>query len=209
MARRSRPPSRPTWTPNQIVAHNVAKARLLRGLTQTQAAEACEPFLGTRLSGASWSAMERSVDGGRIREITTDELVAFARAFQLPVGFFLTPPSGWDEHGVKVPDAGPDGLEPVDLFDIVIGTDESLAEWEQYLRTWPAPGHHAVIDEHSKIVGQRRVQGDVHRRLEGPSALRARHLLRQEFGDLDAARSVLQRLATLLDELGDPGSDES
>jgi hypothetical protein len=153
--------------------------------------------------------MERSVDGGRIREITTDELVALARAFELPIGFFLTPPSGWDEHGVNVPDAGPDGLEPVELFDVVIGTDESLAEWEQYLKTWPAPGHIATFDPDGKVVNTRRVQEDVHQRLAGPAALRAGHLLRQQFGDLDAARTVLQRLASLLDELGEASNDEA
>ena len=62
------------WTPNQIVAHNISKARLMRGWTQEQAAEACEPFLGTKLSNASWSALERSVDGNRIRQIDADEL---------------------------------------------------------------------------------------------------------------------------------------
>jgi hypothetical protein len=205
VARRSPRPSRPTWTPNQIVAHNLTKARQLRGWTQTQAADALEPYLGTKLSGASWSAIERSVDGGRIREITADELVAFGRAFELPIGFFLTPPSGWDEHGVNVPDAGPDGLDGIELFDVVIGTEESLAEWETYLKTWPAPGHVATIAPDGTVAKTRRVQEDVHQRLAGPAALRAGHLLRQQFGDLDAARTVLQRLATLLDELGDDG----
>src|SRR3546814_9800750 len=97
---------------------------MLRSWTQHQAAEACAPYLGARLSPASWFALERSVDGGRIREITADELVAFARAFDLPIGFFLTPPSVWDNHVVSTPDAGPEGLEPLELFDVVIGTDE-------------------------------------------------------------------------------------
>src|SRR5262245_58602585 len=110
MARRkTSAPTRPSWTPNQIVAHNLAAARRLRGWTQDQAAEACAPHLGARLSPASWSAIERSVDGGRIREITADELVAFGRAFDLPIGFFLTPPSAWDNHAVATPDAGDTG----------------------------------------------------------------------------------------------------
>ena len=143
MARRRKPPkpAPPAWTPNQIVAHNIARARQLRGWTQDQAAEACAPYLGARLSPASWSALERSVDGGRIREITADELVAFARAFDLPIGFFLTPPSAWDNHVVATPDAGEDGLEPIELFDVVIGTPENLAAWEQYLLSWPSPLH--------------------------------------------------------------------
>jgi hypothetical protein len=204
MARRKKP-TIPTWTPNQIVAHNIAKARLLRGWTQDQAAEACTPYLGTRLSPASWSALERSVDGARIREITADELVAFARAFDLPIGFFLTPPSGWDNHLVATPDHQ-DGLEPVELFDVVIGTPENLAAWEQYLQSWPVPGHRVRLDPDGTMEVIGRLEEDVHPRLAGPAALRARLLLQQQFGDLDAAREVLTRLATILDGLdqGDP-----
>jgi transcriptional regulator with XRE-family HTH domain len=194
----------PPWTPNQIVAHNIAKARLLRGWTQDQAAEACAPYLGARLSPASWSALERSVDGGRIREITADELVAFARAFDLPIGFFLTPPSVWDNHVVATPDAGADGLEPLELFDVVIGTDENLAAWEQYLNSWPSPAHRAALHDDGTIENLGRVQDDVHPRLAGPAALRARVLLREQFGDLDRARDVLARLAAALDALEQP-----
>jgi hypothetical protein len=191
----------PAWTPNQIVAHNISKARLLRGWTQDQAAEACTPFLGTRLSTASWSALERSVDGGRIREITADELVGFARAFDLPIGFFLTPPSVWDNHVVATPDAGPAGLDPVELFDVVIGTDENLAAWEQYLLSWPSPEHRVAIYDDGTIENLGRAQDDVHHRLAGPAALRARLALREQFGDVAAAREVLSRLAAALDLL--------
>jgi hypothetical protein len=207
---RRKPPVSPAWTPNQIVAHNISKARLLRGWTQDQAAEACAPYLGTRLSPASWSALERSVDGGRIREITADELVGFARAFDLPIGFFLTPPSAWDNHVVATPDAGPDGLEPVELFDVVIGTDENLAAWEQYLVSWPSPMHRVAIHG-GTIENLGRVQDDVHHRLAGPAGLRARLALREQFGDLAAARDVLTRLTTALDvlEQPEPASDET
>jgi transcriptional regulator with XRE-family HTH domain len=194
----------PAWTPNQIVAHNLARARLLRGWTQDQAAEACAAYLGARLSPASWSAIERSVDGGRIREITADELVGFARAFNLPIGFFLTPPSAWDNHVVTTPDAGRDGLEPVELFDVVIGTPENLAEWEQYLLSWPSPEHRLRLHPGGQTDDLGRVQADVHPRLAGPAALRARLLLREQFGDLDQARDVLDRLTRILDTLDQP-----
>src|SRR3546814_1144418 len=62
MAKKRRAAEQPAWTPNQIVAHNISKARMLRSWTQDQAAEACAPYLGARLSPASWSALERSVD---------------------------------------------------------------------------------------------------------------------------------------------------
>jgi hypothetical protein len=207
MARR-KPPPIPTWTPNQIVAHNLAKARLLRGWTQDQAAENCAPYLGARLSAASWSAIERSVDGNRIREITADELVAFARAFDLPIGWFLTPPSVWDNHAVATPDH-PDGLEPLELFDVVLGTRENLDAWEQHLKSWPSPVHRARISPDGSIEHVGRVQHDVHPRLAGPAGIRARLQLRTQFGDLDAARDVLQRLTTILDDLDQPAPDDT
>jgi hypothetical protein len=208
--RRKRPVV-PAWTPNQIVAHNISKARLLRGWTQDQAAEACAPYLGTRLSAASWSALERSVDGGRIREITADELVGFARAFDLPIGFFLTPPSVWDNHVVATPDAGPGGLDPIELFDVVIGTDENLAAWEQYLLSWPSPMHRVGVHDDGTIEDLGRVQEDVHDRLAGPAGLRARLALREQFGDLAAARDVLSRLAAALHVLErlEPADDDT
>src|SRR3546814_20955185 len=107
---------------------------MLRSWTQHQAAEACAPFLGARLSPASWSALERSVDGGRIREITADELVAFARAFDLPIGFFLTPPSPWGTPVVPTPAAGPQGPQPIELSDFRFGSaplrGQGGPEWE-------------------------------------------------------------------------------
>lgn len=201
---RKKQPAVPAWTPNQIVAHNIAKARLLRGWTQDQAAEACEPYLGNRLSTASWSALERSVDGTRIRQIDADELVAFARAFDLPVGFLLTPPSAWDRHVVSTPDAGPNGLDPVELFDVVIGTPDNLAHWEQYLLSWPDPGHRMRVHDDGTIEHLGRVQNDVHPRLAALTTLRARMLLREHFGDIDAAKDVLSTLRELLETLDQP-----
>lgn len=79
-------------TPNQIVALNLTRARLHRGWSQPQAATALEPFLGVRWSRASYSAVERSVDGTRIKQFSADELVAIARCFDRPISWFLTPP---------------------------------------------------------------------------------------------------------------------
>lgn len=90
-----------TLTPNQIVAWNLARARGLRGWTQEQAAEQLAPHLGERWSKATYSAAERSIDGNRVRNFTADDLHAFARAFDLPMTMFLTPPP-WAEtigHG--------------------------------------------------------------------------------------------------------------
>src|SRR4051812_6993557 len=79
-------------TPNEVVAYNLHRARNMRGWTQEQAAERLEPFLGKRWSKASFSAAERSVTSDRAREFTVDELVAFARCFDLPPRWFMTLP---------------------------------------------------------------------------------------------------------------------
>jgi transcriptional regulator with XRE-family HTH domain len=187
------------WSPNQIVAYNVAKARLLRGWTQEQAAEALAPYLGTRLSAASFSAIERSVAGGRIREFTADEIVALARGFNLPIGWFFTPPSLMEGIGVATPDADERGLDPQVMLDSILGTPETLADWERILLTWPAgSGHRVRMHDDGTVEDLGRAVPDVHDRA---ARLRARVLLRQEFGDLDEAHRVLERLAALLEEL--------
>lgn len=190
-------------TPNQVVAYNLARARLYRGWTQEQAGEALTPYLGTRWSVANFSAIERSVDGGRVRQFTADELFALSRGFGLPIGFFLTPPSD-DPRLVRI--ATPDGkklggVDSMELLDAVLGTDESLAVWEGVLATvgWAA-GNRATIED-GKWVNQGPVVPDQLPRARRLAALRTRTLLRQEFGDTETARSVLIRLVGLLEQL--------
>lgn len=204
-----RKPDPRTWTPNQIVAFNISKARLKRGWTQDQAAEALAPYLGARLSTASWSAIERSVDGGRIREFTADELIAFARGFELPLGWFLTPPPASDEIRIATPDTKTKGLDARDLLDVVLGTPDSLAAWEEVLLTWPSMMHRMRVGPDGKMEAQGRVDEDVHQRLAEPARLRARMLLRDQLGDLDDAKDVLAKLMQVLTDLDDPSGDDS
>ena len=89
-------------TPNQVVAFNLTAARSKRGWTQDQAAEALEPYLGVRWSKASFSAAERSITGKVVRNFTADEIVAFARAFEVPVTFFFMPPPARTADGAAV-----------------------------------------------------------------------------------------------------------
>ena len=126
-------PCREVWTPNQIVAYRVARARELRGWTQVEAARQLEPFLGVRLSPASFSAIERSVLGGRIRRFSGDEIVALARGFGVPLGWFFTPPPRSQLVSVQTPDAARDGLDPLELIDLALGDPTSLAEWQRAL----------------------------------------------------------------------------
>ncbi len=204
-----RKPSRPSWTPNQVVAYNIAKARLLRGWTQTEAGERLAPYLGQRLSPASWSAMERSVDGGRIREFSADELVAFARGFDLPIGWFLTPPPVDDGIDIAVPDAKRGGLDPAVLLDLVLGTPETVEAWRAVLLTWPSAYSTLRIAPSGAAEVVSGPGDDVHHRLDTTAALRAQTLLREQFGDLDTARSVLVGLADLLNALDEPTATDT
>src|SRR5215203_1933652 len=125
------------WTPNQIVAARITDARRLRNWTQEEAAERLAPFLGTRWSGATFSLVERSVDGKRIRQFTADELFALSRAFDLPIGFFLTPlPDDDVSDGIATPDGGPEGVPSQLLIDALLGTEENFDCWSGALEEW-------------------------------------------------------------------------
>ncbi len=126
-------------TPHQIVAHNVAKARAIRGWKQEQAAEALAPYWGAKLSRASFSALERSASNpARVRQFPTDELLALSRGFDLPIGFFFTPPRPVFDAGLHTPDSGSNGLDPIVLLDAVLGTPDNLAHWESELLAYSA-----------------------------------------------------------------------
>lgn len=205
---RRRRPSPRLWTANQIVAFNVVKARLLRGWTQEEAAHALAPYLGTLLSTASFSAIERSVDTGRVREFSADELLAFARGFRVPLAWFFTPPSFWEGVGVATPDAGEEGLDPLVMLHAVLGTPETLADYKQHLLSWPDPRHRMRVHADGTMENLGRVAEDVHPLLDDLLRLRAQRQLRDRFGDVDRARDVLTALTALLDELDDPTFDE-
>ncbi len=196
-------------TANQIVAFNVAKARLLRGWTQEEAARALAPYLGKQLSTASFSAIERSVDTGRVREFDADEILAFARAFGVPITWFFTPPSEfWDGLGVSTPDAGEDGLEPLVMLHAVLGTPETLADYKSYLLSWPDPRSRMRVHPDGTMENMGRLADDVYPMLDDLLRLRARRQLRDRFGNIDQARDVLNALRAVLDELDDPSVDE-
>lgn len=206
-AKQGRPAVRRAFTPNQVVAYNVARARMLRGWTQDQAAEAIAPYLGTRLSAASFSAAERSVEGERVREFNADELLALARGFDLPIGWFLTPPPQQEGIALTTPDAGQSGTDPMVLLDAVLGTEETLPAWEQALGGYTGVAtHHVLIDADGSMVNLGREQPGLEQRLSDHIALRAKLAARQAFGDLGEAVGTLRRLADMLEEI--EGVDE-
>src|SRR3954451_11268192 len=93
----------PTLTIHQIVAYNFARARAAIGWTQVETSDHLEPFLGYKLNQAGVSAIEKTYDSERRRNIDTADVVAFARCFQRPIGWFFLSPPGVSEHIVECP----------------------------------------------------------------------------------------------------------
>lgn len=196
---------RRTMTPNQIVAYNVAKARALRGWTQEEAAEELAPYLGGKMSIASFSALERSawkVD--RIKVFSADELLALSRGFDLPIGYFFTPPPPAFDAGLYAPDAGSKGLDPIAMLDAVLGTPQNLGAWESELLAYAASQAPMPRSKREKPSVS---PSDLPDRLQPLGNLRAKALLQQAFGDLGETSSVLERLAEAIRTLDETASD--
>jgi hypothetical protein len=187
-------------TPNQVVAYNLAQARLLKGWTQEQACEALEPHLGNRWSKANYSAAERSVDGSRIRKFDADEVVAFARGFDLPITWFFLPPPPWVSPGIpaklRTPDAERFGAPLALLADLVFGDEYQLATM--------ALRFQAFLDElgpNPLSEAQQRVANMVETRKE--------QIVRHALGDLQQWQTQLRALANHLEDLEQRSARES
>lgn len=192
---------RRTMTPNQIVAHNVARARQLRGWTQEQAADALAPYLGAKLSGPSFSNLERSaVNVDRIRQFSADDLLALSRGFDLPIGFFFTPLPPAMDAGLHAPDAGMKGLDPIVLLDAVLGTPDNVGLWADELLAYSASHAPAPRSKREKPSVS---PADLADRLEPHVELRAQALLRGVLGDLDDGADLLERLAEVIRAMDD------
>ena len=92
------------WTASQVVAHNLTRARELRGLTQAEIADRLSRFTGASWTATTVAQAEGSVAGNRVRQFTANELVALARTFDLPVLYFFLPP-GSGEGEFRTSDA--------------------------------------------------------------------------------------------------------
>ncbi len=191
------------FTPNQVVAQRIAFARQLRGWTQEEAADRLEPFLGARWSAATFSIVERSVDGKRIRQFTADELVALSRAFDVPIGWWFTPSWGDDTALVVTPDA-PDGLPSQLMVDVVMGDIDGFEAWANELLLWASNQRVIVETATGKIVRRDSVSPRTEPWLEDFARLRAEMAVAGQFGDLTAAKEGLTRVLGLLDELSTP-----
>ena len=196
------------WPPNQVVAYRIAEARRMRGWTQEQAAAELEPYLGTKLSTASFSAIERSFAGGRIRQFNADEILALSRGFRLPIGWFFTPPPVMENIDISTPDAKGGGWEPLLLVDAILGNPDTLPEWEEAMRLWSiSPGRMRIYDD-GRAEDLGREVDDVHEGIDAFVKGKARVRLGELLGDVERAKEVLAGLAKLLEELDDNPIDD-
>lgn len=157
------------------------------------------------MSGASFSALERSaVSISRIKQFSADGLLALSRGFDLPIGYFFTPPPPDEDAGLAAPDAGMKGLNPVVLLDAVLGTPDNLGPWRDDLLAYAASSAPAPKSKREKPSVSPRELAD---RLEPFTAMRARALLRETFGEVVDAADVLERLSELLRTLDDAADE--
>lgn len=117
---------------HQVVAYNFRRAREEEGWTQMQTSQYLEQYLGYRLNQAGVSAVEKTYDSDRRRNIDVSEVVAFSRCFRRPIGWFFLPPPG---HGTDliepVHEGSPDFSMPAaDLVALTVGSPRG---WESFV----------------------------------------------------------------------------
>ncbi len=180
------------FTANQVVAFNLTQAREWRGWTQDEAALALEPYLGVRWSKATFSQAERSVAGRFIRNFTADEIVAFARGFELPITWFFMPPPPWAAPGLPsrlVAHDDPRFGQPVAmLIDLVFGDDS-----QQALLTLRLDSFLDALGQAGLTAAQGRIASLVAHRVEA--------IVRDAFRDREDWQRTLRAMANQLGQL--------
>ena len=128
MARR-RPQPEPEIEPvsvHQVVAYNFRRAREEKGWTQDQTSDELAPYLGYKLRQAGVSAIEKTFDSERKRNLDVGEVAAFARCFDVPLAWFFTPPPSMTSLPLATPgpEDPPEGTQAnlAELLSIAIGT---------------------------------------------------------------------------------------
>jgi hypothetical protein len=200
--RRSRVPksATPTLTVHQIVAYNFTRARQALGWTQVETSDRLEPFLGYKLNQAGVSAIERTFDSDRRRNIDVAEIVAFSRCFGVPLGWFFIPPTGHATDLIEPAQTKPDteNMVVADLIALIIGTHEGWQvfveevvgrlEWER--RPLLKALHYAFRGDHDEQGWEQQI--DLRRR-----ALQTTTLARQA----SPGEEMITQMASLLVEL--------
>lgn len=127
---KQRPVAKPAMTVHQIVAYNFRRAREEAGWTQSQTSDYLEPYLGYRLNQAGVSAIEKTFDSERRRNIDVAEVVAFSRCFSRPIGWFFLPPPGAGADRVEPTTDEDFELHAADLAALAVGT---AAGWAAFV----------------------------------------------------------------------------
>lgn len=122
----------PPLTAFQVVAYNFRRIREMHGWTQSFTSEQLEPYLGYKLRQAGVSAIERTFDGDRPRNLDVSEVVAFAQCFGVHVGWFFLPPPEMVDRPMEVlgPDQFGDPRPAAYLLEPVVGRKQP---WEQFV----------------------------------------------------------------------------
>jgi transcriptional regulator with XRE-family HTH domain len=185
----------PTWTPNQVVAANLARLRQRQGWTQAETARQLSQVSPRPWSEATVAHAERSVTGNRIREFTADDLVAMARAFDVPVLYFLTPPP---KLFVSVPDSPTFGVHSAKMLEAVLGRPDNLGEWEALIDEWTVEPDEEIG---FPLNAARREQ--VRATAQEIALVRAHHLVRRYFQGVDllALSKTLRSMSDLVFEV--------
>lgn len=114
-----------TKEPNRLVAYNLRRARHRAGWNQAEAGERLHEFLGEAWSKTAWSSAEATYySKGRVKVFSVDEVEAFARLFDLPIGWFFLPPVDDDpELHVGIKTAKSKALNPGEQLELVYPMD--------------------------------------------------------------------------------------
>jgi transcriptional regulator with XRE-family HTH domain len=179
-------------TGNQLVAYNLRRARELRDLTQEQAAERLEPYLGRKWSKAVFSAAETSVKSDRVREFSADEILAFSRAFDVPLAWFFIPPHEADMRE-PVSMGGTEGAKVADLVDAVAPVDTREVQERLSELTLAVP---------------RRELPERERNFADLATARAAAAIVRQFGHIETEAEHLRFVAAMLDEACKRAADD-
>ncbi len=113
-----------SWSPNQVVAFNLRKARDRMEWTQAQAIEALRKH-GLEWSRSTYALAEAFKDSDRgrsVRQFSADDLVILATTFGVPLAWFFLPPTDDDADPQIVAGDGADAtqLDAYLLFRLII-----------------------------------------------------------------------------------------
>ena len=100
-----------------------------------------------------------------------------------------------------MPDTKGRGADPLVMMDAVLGTDENFEFLADAVGTWGAFAGHRAVYEDGKWTSKGRVVPDELPRARRFARLRGKSVLRQEFGELEAARHVLTQLVKVIDDI--------